>query len=296
MDNIRIADGFRGQIMHVLPGPLLKEAAKHVLVGELHPTHTGWFPAAHHHFISRPGGAQEHLLIYCTAGQGWFEMERRQQTIQPGQALLIPKGQAHSYGADGKNPWSIHWVHFAGEDAACYTSLLPHGTHVMTAAPAIRRKLRELFRECYATFSSGLTHSGIVYASQSLRHLLALLFFANPAFSPGMPTGRHRFFDNVIELMREHLDGTLTLNDLAATAGFSVARFSSLFKAQTGFSPVEYYIRLRIQAACRLFDTTDLNANEVSRHIGYTDPYYFSRIFSKIMGMPPTAYRHAKKG
>lgn len=296
MDNIHIADGFRGQIMHVIPRPLLKEAAKHVLVGELYPTNIGWFPSASHHYIARPSAADEHILIYCVKGKGWFEIDNKRRDLLPGQALLIPKGRTHAYGAAEKNPWSIHWVHFIGEDAACYTSLLPHGEHVISVAPAISGRLEQLFRECYSVFTGGHTQSRILFAAQALRHLLALLFHNNPAFSPGTPGGSHRSFDHIIEHMRQHLDGGLSLGEIARVANFSTARFSALFKAQTGFSPVEYYIRLRIQAACRLFDTTALNVSEVAAKVGYPDQYYFSRIFSKIMGMPPTSYRKAKKG
>jgi len=296
MDNIHIADGFRGQIMHVIPRPLLEEASKHVLVGELYPTDIGWFPTASHHYITRPNAADAHILIYCAKGKGWFEIDGRRQDLLSGRALLVPKGQPHAYGTAGKNPWSIHWVHFTGDDAACYTSLLPHGEHVISVAPAISGRLQRLFRECYSVFTDGHTQSRILFAAQALRHLLALLFYNNPAFSPGTPTASHRSFDHIIVHMRQHLDGNLSLRDIARKANFSTARFSSLFKAQTGFSPVEYYIRLRIQAACRLFDTTALNVGEVATRVGYPDQYYFSRIFSKIMAMPPAVYRKAKKG
>jgi AraC family transcriptional regulator, arabinose operon regulatory protein len=296
MDKLRIADGFPGQIMHVIPKPLLAEAVKHVLVGELYPSHIGWFPPAHHHYIVRPQGTEENILIYCVKGRGWFDIDGKQGELLPDQALLIPKNRSHSYGAADVNPWSIHWVHFAGEDSACYTSLLPHQEHVIQVARSIRKNAEDLFEECYGIFTDGVTHTRILFAAQALRHLLALLFYRNPAFSPGSPTSSHRSFDNIIEHMRQHIDGSLVLGDMARLAGFSIARFSTLFKAQTGFSPMEYYIRFRIQAACRLFDTTAFNVNEVASHVGYDDPYYFSRIFRKIMGMPPTAYRKAKKG
>jgi len=296
MDNIRIADGFPGQIMHVIPKPLLAKATRHVLMSELYPTHIGWFPSAHHHYIVRTKGADEHILIYCIKGRGWFEIGSKRQELLPDQALLIPRGRPHSYGAIEKNPWSIHWAHFAGEDAACYTNLLAHSEHIIPVAPGIRRNLELLFRDCYRVFADGYTQRRILFAAQILRHLLAVIFFNNPAFLPGIPTGSHRSFDNVIEYMRQNLNGALTLAEMARKAGFSVARFSTLFKAQTGFSPVDYYIRLRIQAACRLFDTTSLNVSEVSSRIGYDDSCYFSRIFRKIMGMPPLAYSRSKKG
>jgi len=296
MDNIRIADGFPGQIMHVIPKPLLAKATRHVLISELYPTHIGWFPPAHHHYIVRPNGADENIMIYCIKGTGWFEIGGKRQLLLPDQALLIPRGRPHSYGAVEKDPWSIHWAHFAGEDAACYTSLLPHQEHVFSVARSIRKQTEILFKECYRTFDDGFTNTRILLAAQTLRHLLALLFFGNPAFSPGTPAGSHRSFSSTIEYMREHLDGSLELKDIAKNAGFSVARFSTLFRAQTGFSPVDYYIRLRIQAACRLFDTTPLNVSEVSCRVGYDDSCYFSRIFRKVMGMPPLAYCRSKKG
>ncbi len=296
MDKLRIADGFPGQIMHVIPGPLLTEAVKHVLAGELYPSHIGWFPPAHHHYIVRPQGVDQNILIYCTRGRGWFDIDGTRGQLGPDQALLIPKNSPHSYGAADINPWSIHWVHFSGEDSACYTSLLPHRKHVVDVSRSIRKKVEHLFRECYGTFTNGFTNARILFAAQALRHLLALLFYGNPAFSPGMPTGSQRSFSSTIEFMRQHLDGTIGLEDMARHSGFSIARFSSLFRAQTGFSPVEYFIRLRIQAACRLLDTTAMNITEAARQVGYDDAYYFSRIFRKIMGMPPTTYRKARKG
>jgi len=267
-----------------------------MLVSELYPTDAGWFPSARHHRFVRLTGAEENILIYCVKGRGWFEIDGQRQSLLHGHALLIPKGRPHSYGAEETDPWSIHWIHFAGEDAVCYSSRLPLGEHVLPVAPDIAARLEQLFMECHDVFTDGFTLSRILFAAQVLRHLLALLFHCNPTFSPGTSRASHRSFDHIIEHMRQHLDGSLSLKTLAREASLSVARFSVLFKSQTGFSPVEYYIRIRIQSACRLFDTTSLNVSEVAAHVGYQDQYYFSRIFSKIMGVPPSAYRKAKKG
>jgi len=295
MDEIRIADGFPDQIMHVIPKPLLCEAAKNVLVGELYASHIGYFPLTRHHYVSRPKGTEEHILIYCVSGNGWLEIDGKRRKVSAGQALLVPQGCPHSYGASGKHPWEIFWVHFAGEDSAYYSSLLADGEHLLKIDPAISKNVCRLFMEGCKFFDNGFTQSRILCCSQMLRHLLAVIFFGNPAFMPGAAGGRHRSFDNVIEHMRQHLGDGLSLADIARKAGLSVARFSALFRAQTGFSPVQYHIRLRIQAACRLFDTTGLNVSEVAVKVGYPDQYYFSRIFRKVMGMPPRTYRSANR-
>lgn len=287
--SVRIADGFRGQILHAIPPPLLATATKQVLVGELYPTHLGWFPPAHHHYIDRPKGADQHILIYCIRGHGWFDVGGRKFILRPDQALLIPRNTPHAYGAED-DPWSIHWVHFDGEDSACYTSLLGHGEYVIPVSGEIRKRTESLFKECYDLFTAGFTSTRILLCAQTLRHLLALIFYGNPSFSPGTPAASHRSFGGTIEFMRRNLHGRLRLDDMARHAGFSVARFSTLFRAQTGFSPVDYYIRLRIQVACRMFDTTPMNVSEIAALVGYDDPFYFSRIFSKIMGVNPREY------
>lgn len=67
------------------------------------------------------------------------------------------------------------------------------------------------------------------------------------------------------------------------------------FKASTGHSPLAYFNLLKIQEACRLLDHTSMKLNQVCYKLRIDDPYYFSRLFKKIMGMSPRAYRILQK-
>ncbi|MCX6961321.1 MAG: AraC family transcriptional regulator [Verrucomicrobia bacterium] len=99
-----------------------------------------------------------------------------------------------------------------------------------------------------------------------------------------------------IEFMRANVACSLTLQELSRHAGLSPTRYSALFREQTDSSPVEHHIRLRMQAACHYLDTTALSVKEVAAKLGYDDPCYFSRIFQKILGCSPPAYRPSVKG
>lgn len=79
-------------------------------------------------------------------------------------------------------------------------------------------------------------------------------------------------------------------------AGLSVSHFSDLFRDQTGQSPMSYFTQLKIRQACRFLDLTDKPVKVVAIETGYGDPYYFSRVFKKIMGLSPEKYRAIKKG
>ena len=96
--------------------------------------------------------------------------------------------------------------------------------------------------------------------------------------------------------MREHLAEPLRAPQLAALASFSTAYFNQAFKAQTGYTPVDYLIRLRMHQACQLLDATTLSVKVIAEQVGYADQLYFSRAFKEINGVPPTEYRARRKG
>ena len=91
--------------------------------------------------------------------------------------------------------------------------------------------------------------------------------------------------------MQENIENRITLADVLRYVGYSQSHFSAVFKKHTGQSPLAYFNRLKIEYACRLLKETDLKMNQICYKIGIDDPFYFSRMFSKQMGMSPTEYR-----
>ena len=100
--------------------------------------------------------------------------------------------------------------------------------------------------------------------------------------------------DLSIEYMQQHLDVSLTLEQMASSINLSVSHYSSIFRKKTGYSPVVYFNHLKIQHACQYLQFTTLRINEISSKLGIEDPYYFSRMFTKIMGISPQEYRNKK--
>src|SRR5208283_1748696 len=96
--------------------------------------------------------------------------------------------------------------------------------------------------------------------------------------------------------MTRHLDEPLQVATLAAQANISPSHFFALFKRQMGCAPIDCFIRLRMQHACRLLDETELSVKEVAATLGYDDPFYFSRIFKSVNHVAPSEYRLLKNG
>jgi len=91
--------------------------------------------------------------------------------------------------------------------------------------------------------------------------------------------------------MRRHLARPLRVSELAGLAGVSEAHFFALFKWFTGRSPLNYFIRLRMCAACGLLERPGRTVMRVAEAVGYPDPFYFSRVFKATCGVAPSDYR-----
>jgi AraC family transcriptional regulator of arabinose operon len=287
----RLRDGFSGQKMWVIPKSSLAKWAVHPMLQPLIPTDIGWYPQAQYHYRERATGTDEHILIFCVAGTGWYEINGQHQMLEANQALLIPRHTPHVYGTDPADPWSIHWVHFVGTEADFFIHHLPLGEHKLLVDPQCIAAAEQLFRDCYESFGGGFILHRLIYCAQILRHLLALLFFNNNYFSPVQRASHTQSIETTLLFLREHIHASLTLQAMADHAGLSVSHFSFIFRQQTGYSPMDYFIHLKIQHACTLLSLTAKTIHEIAYEIGYDDPYYFSRIFKKVIGVSPRHYR-----
>jgi transcriptional regulator GlxA family with amidase domain len=94
-----------------------------------------------------------------------------------------------------------------------------------------------------------------------------------------------------IDYMMLHFDRPLKVKELAEITGCSLPNFFLIFKRKTGYSPINYLIRLRMRRACFFLETTNMNIKNIAYTLGYKCPLYFSRLFKLINKMSPLAYR-----
>jgi AraC-like DNA-binding protein len=291
----RRREGFPGQHLFVLPPSFALLARRHPLLKGLFLTAAGYYPQAPGHLVERPGGVPEIILIACLSGRGWVKLEReRKLAIEAGDAVVIPKKARHSYGADDEAPWSIMWSHFRGSQLSEFTRMLgvTRSDPILKLPPSVLERLR--FEELYLTLEAGCTMPNLLASSARLRMILIEL--ARLRLPANQRTGlTHEAMRQNIEWMRTNRHRKIGLPELAAQAGLSVPHYAACFKRQTGHSPVSYFQRLKIQHAAQLLALTDLPVKEIARTVALDDPFYFSRLFKKVMGQSPRQFRASGK-
>jgi len=103
-----------------------------------------------------------------------------------------------------------------------------------------------------------------------------------------------RKIEESIAYMMQHLDMPLQASTLVARANVSPSRFFTIFKRHVGYSPIDYFIRLRMGRARSLLEETGMSVKAIAYTLGYNDPYYFSRIFKSFNRIAPSEYRLLK--
>ena len=286
----RIADGFPGERLTILPSLVVQRAMRLPVCRDLCVTHTGRFDCVHGHYVDRLHGRPEHVFIFCLAGEGRVHLGRSTYHLGCGHGIVLPPHQAHRYAADAKAPWTIFWFHFIGRRARDYVEALgvrANRPHFWMQDVDV---IAEAFEDCYRHVLGGYTDAELFALTTSFARLLGLCRTLQRSSNVRRRHTEDRVF-RTLRFMRENLNRPVTLAELAHEASLSVSHFGAMFRQQMRCSPVEFHIRLKMQRACELLLTTPLAAGEIAGILGYEDPLYFSRLFRQKIGIPPRAYR-----
>ena len=167
------------------------------------------------------------------------------------------------------------------------------------AVPPLDFLDRPQLRAAMLAVEAELTAGGLggPLAAESLANLLAVHLIRHVSAprwlerrrDGALPRGRLRA---VVEYIEEHLDGSPSLEQMAATAHLSVYHFARQFKAATGLPPHQYVILRRVERAKQLLHAeTDLSLAEVALRAGFSDQSQFSRHFKRLVGVTPGQFR-----
>ncbi len=106
---------------------------------------------------------------------------------------------------------------------------------------------------------------------------------------------KHEGIASVIDMLRTNPTIKITTSEMAEKAGMSQGHFGRLFKQETGMSPMVFLRHQHMMQAQMRLTTGNTHIKEIAQELGYDDCNYFTRIFTKDVGMTPTQFRRVSR-
>lgn len=240
-------------------------------------------------------------LMYISAGEGKYQIDDQIYDVAAGDLLVINPGVKHAnIVTDVEHPLTIFAmgftdIHLKGQDenVLAFDGQSP----VLAASEQLQGQISSLFLSMLAekeqTFP-GKYDMMRCYLSQILLHIIR-------DFAPEEQKVSHVKFvshrknhviKTILDYMEEHYAEKISLEGIASNMYLSSIYISKLFKEETGQSPIQHLIRIRIEKAIELMkENPDESIRTIAVKVGYEDAFHFSKIFKKHMSVSPREYR-----
>src|SRR4051812_13833522 len=224
----RKKEGFQGQKAIVIPRKILTaRCASNDVISTLYVTDIGYYPKAKFHYRERIHGADQHILIYCQEGSGSVKIGKEKFTVESGDFFVVPIKVPHVYTADENNPWTIFWVHFKGSTSNAIVSAIHNQTGSYKGFIQYNESSLKLFDEIYHQLERGYSNDNLMYSNMCLWHFLTTFLF-NKKYNPGGDFKDE--IDKAIDFLKNKLNVSITLEEIAVSVNISPSHFSYLFK------------------------------------------------------------------
>jgi AraC-like DNA-binding protein len=248
-------------------------------------------PVDHHFNWDQGRVLLAYQLVYITEGKGTFESEvsPERHDINAGMVVTLFPGVWHRYAPDPQTGWVEQWIECRGPafDRAREVGLLrPERPVWHVGFPS---ELLQGFERCHALAQQRSAGVQSLLSTMGL-HLLSLL---PRAARKHRRAPRH--IDQIVQqaqsLLAHRYHERFTVEQLARDLNVSYSSFRQAFKAQTGISPKQYQLQIRLDKAQDFLANTPKSVGEIAEILGFDSPFHLSKQFRDSIGLAPQIWR-----
>ncbi len=231
-------------------------------------------------------GRDDYFLIYVTDGVFNTKINDTVFHLNKGAVVLYPPKYKYHYW--GEPPSKYLCVHFTGSHVEKILADLGFPLAPYALESDFSPKIKSLFDKMV---EKDITKAPFLqYSLACLLEEILLSIAVERVRNSG-----YRTFKNSIKYIHANYTEKIKVPYLAQLEGLSNSRYITLFSKEMGKTPSEYILDLRLNRACDLLLTTNMEISAVGASSGYNDQYFFSKIFKKHIGISPLEYRKKYK-
>ncbi|NQZ59118.1 MAG: helix-turn-helix transcriptional regulator [Lentisphaeraceae bacterium] len=226
---------------------------------------------------------------FTLSGQGYFSFEGKRQLVPAGKGFFFntcDHGWEYGYPEESREAWEFMYLEFSGDAMIALQREMTqrHGFifDLSLDSPFIMQ-LQQYRRSSWTseTISAGQS-AAIVYA------LINELYRQLDANTNG---AENALISKAASLVSNHLERSLSAEDLAQQLGVSREHMSRVFRQLLNMSPLHYIRQQKIDYACRLLETSKMNIKEIAARCGFSSDIVFNNSFKKEKNITPGRYR-----
>lgn len=230
-----------------------------------------------------PRTLDHHVAVVISAGSGWFRSaDGRRTTVSAPAVLWLTPGTPHHYGPDQHHGWDESFVAFTGPATATYTEL----GYIEPDRPVVPLSDATGARAAVARIARAARRGNPLLEVETGAAVHELLVVLRRARADTDAEG-----DPVLQALTRDACRPLTVAEHAARHGMTPAELRTVVRRAVGRGPKDYLLGIRLGRAKELLAATELPVAAVARRVGYHDPAYFSRLFTRRVGMAPVRFR-----
>jgi AraC-like DNA-binding protein len=240
-------------------------------------------------YHSTPGTRQEDVMLTVfLTGSGTYQYSRGVQRVYGGMVGLVPPYDRGILMADPTDPYSHYYCRFRGDYARAMAAeiLDRHGLRFFPfdRVPA----LADLLRPMVPYFAGALP--GRMGWREALLAQALVLLQEEPCLEEGMNA------TTLTQYLRDHVHEPTDLRAIAAHFHLSTSTLCHRTRRMLSTTVQRLHEAMKIEHACTLLQLGTLSIAGVAQRTGYADPYYFSRVFRKHMGVSPRQWSRTHAG
>jgi len=231
-------------------------------------------------------------FYFICEGRGRVEVDGVSYDPQPGDLYWLPQGVRLSLGTlEGEPTYGKHWCHFRA-------TVMNEPLFRMLGVPVFARipeAERPALAASFERLAETLREEGLAAALRVRAEMLNIIsvFLEHCGMAPAVRAKRDSALEKmnrVLSHIDAHLYEPVSVEELASLVHLHPNYFIRTFKRATGYSPIQYVNRQRMERAKSLLATTEMNVSEIAGRFGM-ELSYFSRLFKETTGFSPSQFR-----
>ena len=243
----------------------------------------------------------ENLFVFVIDGNATFDIEGTMYEVSTGDILIIPAETWYS--ARTKDICEYFFFHFSGKidkvdtmpafstinnSFSFYLQKLEHECiyfNLKTSNKDVFNKVHTSIINCME-YRSYFTPSGRLLFDAEFSKIMFLL----GEIAEQSRNNKSAIVKKMIIYIKKNLTKPLSLSEISSECSVSSPYASHIFKKHMNMTVTEYINSEKLYYACDLIRNTSMNISEIADYLGYSDVFYFSKLFKKKFGISPSRY------